>query len=247
MGIKLAPEFESLATAAIGDTIDFLFDEVIDLLIYLPEGIATILDGLSSSWPVPGIFDDSIAIPHPLTKDSNGDWTTQTPAQRWFNDVDVSAYAPPNVPQPLLLDYSTNPPSAVTSVPGDLVGRNSFLGTIGFVLAALVGYVGVRKSSALVAKVYAAFFGLNAKLGGIEDKVDAILATLDLPSNVQETESGQPSDVVLEQFDVIKHILRNADSELSGLITGLLTNKRHYVSNEDWTEGVVDSRTVLIE
>lgn len=247
MGIKVAPEFDVLASAAIGDTIEFIFDELIDVLVYLPEALATIIDGLSSSWPLPGVFDDSLAIPHPLTKDSNGDWTVQANSARWFNDVDVSAYAPPNVPSALLVDDSTNPPTAVTSVPGDTVGRNAFLGSSAIIAAAIVALFGVKQAGLLIGKVYVYFFGISAKVGKLDDKVDSIIALLEQPDFIDQTESGQPSDVVLEQLDVIKHVLRNADGELSGLITGLLTNRRAPVNNVDWTEGIQDSRSIPIE
>lgn len=241
MSIRLSDEFSLLAATAVGDLVADVFEEVIDLLIYLPEAIHTIVDGFSSSWPVPGVFDDSISIPHDLTQYSNGEWTTSP--SLWFHDVDVSAYAPPNVPSALLVDTSVDPPTAVTSVPGDAVGRTAFLAVLGIVTVAIVSFLGVKKASSLLGILYGKLFGIKASINKLDDKVDSVLALLEQPAYPDSAnESGKTDESVMEQFDVLKSILMNADHELTGLIKGILQNRRGPIQDIEWTTDVPDSR-----
>lgn len=225
--VSLSPEGQLLSGSAIELTLDNFLEEVIDLTLLIPELIGILWDSLSPDWDVPGVFDDSMSIPPGST--------TWTP---WFSDHPV----PPEAASFFLDDWGvpggySNP----ISINGPAIGRNTFTAILCLAIIGKFGKYGLRKSSALTALVFNKLFGVKAKIAALDDKVDILLDYADQVSVPQGSETTEGmEEMIKNQFEVLKSILGNADTEFTSLITGLLTDRRGALESIVWTEGVID-------
>ena len=223
----LTDEAKLLSATALDDFIDEFMEETIDVLRLIPEILHVLIDALSPDWDVPGVFDDDMAIPP----------GTGTNPNKWFHDYPLIKFEN----QAIVYDYTSYFENSQTSIDGAAIGRNTFMFIVCVLGVFFFARTGARKASVVFALIMNKFFGINARISQVEDKVDTLLEYAETVDDYVPTESNEGlEEAMLNQFEVLKIMLQNADEEMSSLIQALRTDRQRDLKSIEWTEGVTD-------
>jgi hypothetical protein len=220
--MPLTDEAKLLSGAALDDFLDDFIEETIDVISIIPEILATLVDGLSPDWDVPGVFDDTMAIPPGGTN-----------PLRTFHDYPLYVAGE--------YDYRAYFTNNQQSIDGDVIGRNTFLFILAIIGVFLFAKTGARKASVIFAVIMNKFFGVKARINQLDDKVDTLLQYAENAPTLDNQEiSSDLGEIIRNQFEVIKTMLGNADEELTGFISAVANDRSSELVSKDWDDGVID-------
>jgi hypothetical protein len=193
---------------------DFIL-ETVDALMAITESTHKVFNAMSPNWVFPKVFDDEHTI---LGATKSNPWFADYPISQYHQTVFV--HAPPG-----------------TVIEGGVIGRNTFIILSCTLIAAILALKTGLKAAALMGTVYNYFFGVKALVKSNAEAIDGLYDVINDAMDLEPEKQGTVSaseDKILQNQEVLKYILRNADEDISGVIKALVHDNRQYLVDLEW-------------
>lgn len=233
-------------SASIGEVVEDFFEDVIDVLLVIPEGFMEVAQAFSPEWNTPSVFNDEDR--YYVDNDTRADHLEPCPstdpdaAPEDFNVgikfIDDHVYAPPNYSVfegPLQPDAAEI--DAHYTIEGGDISFNTFAILLAVLLSAVASYFGFRGAAALVKVIISRFFGVSLKEinNNIEDLREWLEATLGPIVDGTAVPGSEDMSKMANEVSSIMEMLKLADGEISGLISALRHGRLESLNSVSWT------------
>jgi hypothetical protein len=221
MPLDLTPESQAAFARHLKEGVSDFIGELIGSLYAVQDVTYNLRNALSPNWEFPKIFDDTLDLFGAVDPDP---WIDDYPVDQYDGTVFESA-------------------PAGTVIEGPVIARN----TANIVLISFIGVILTWKTGLKMARVmafvYDWFFGTKAQVlrnqEMLDELYDLLNDALDLDRDASQFSEKDLTEVLNNQEN-IQRILKNADTDITGVIKALLHDRREYLVDVDWDVDVVE-------